>query len=50
LLDRCSGQLAVGPNDSREDEGQTMLRTWFPPPLAEAQVAAIYRHLTASAN
>jgi hypothetical protein len=23
---------------------------WFPPPLTEAQVAAIYRHLVASAN
>jgi hypothetical protein len=23
---------------------------WFPPPLTEAQMAAIYRHLVASAN
>jgi hypothetical protein len=23
---------------------------WFPPPLTEAQVAAIHRHLVASAN
>jgi hypothetical protein len=23
---------------------------WFPPPLTDAQIAAIYRHLVASAN